>query len=81
MKIAIIGGAMARLGLAYELNGEYDSAVGEYSIAIKKSGGDYRPLFYMGNVYYKKMDFKLSFSRRCNKMACRNWLLRYNSKN
>lgn len=48
------------LGLAYELNGEYDSAVKEYSIAVKKSKGDYRPLFYMGNVYYKKPDFKLS---------------------
>ncbi|MDD5435426.1 MAG: tetratricopeptide repeat protein [Nitrospira sp.] len=48
------------LGLAYELNGEYDSAVKEYSMVIKKSKGDYRPLFYMGNVYYKKLDFKLS---------------------
>lgn len=57
---ALTGEEHLSLGLAYELNGEYDSAVKEYSMAIKKSKGDYRPLFFMGNVYYKKIDFKSS---------------------
>lgn len=42
------------LGLSYELNGEYDYAIQEYSKALKRAKGDYRPLFYLGNVYYRK---------------------------
>ena len=45
------------LGLGYELNGEYDYAVQEYKKALKGSDRDYRPLFYLGNVYYKKKEY------------------------
>jgi len=42
------------LGLGYELAGEYDFAVEEYNKALGKDKKDYRPLFYTGNIYYKK---------------------------
>lgn len=46
------------LGLSYELKGEYDFAIQEYSNAFKKDKKDYRPLFYTGNVHYKKKGYE-----------------------
>ena len=46
------------LGLSYELNGEYDPAIQEYRKAFKKDKKDYRPLFYLGNAYYKKKEYE-----------------------
>lgn len=45
------------LGLGYESKGEYDYAIQEYTKALKKDRKDHRPLFYMGNVYYKKGEY------------------------
>lgn len=46
------------LGLSYELKGEYDFAILEYSKAFRKDKKDYRPLFYTGNVHYKKKGYR-----------------------
>lgn len=48
------------LGLGYELNGEYDEAIGEYDKAVRQSEGDYRPLYYMANACYKKGEYDLA---------------------
>ena len=45
------------LGLSYELRWEYDLAIQEYNKALKKGKKDYRPMFYLGNVYYKEKDY------------------------
>lgn len=42
------------LGVAYEKNGELDSALKEYEKASKKLPGAY---FYMGNVYFQKNEY------------------------
>lgn len=46
------------LGLSYELKGEFDFALQEYSKAFRKDKKDYRPLFYTGNVHYKKKRYE-----------------------
>ena len=48
------------LGLGYELNGEYDEAIGAYDKAVRKSEGDDRPFYYMANAYYKKGEYDLA---------------------
>src|SRR3989304_443691 len=48
------------LGLGYELNGEYDEAIGEDDKAVRKSEGDDRPFYYMANAYYKKGEYDLA---------------------
>ena len=48
------------LGLGYELNGEYDEAIGEYDKSARKSEGDDRPFYYMANAYYKKGEYDLA---------------------
>ncbi|MBI5407451.1 MAG: tetratricopeptide repeat protein [Nitrospirae bacterium] len=48
------------LGLGYELNGEYEEAIGEYDKALRKSEGDDRPFYYMANAYYKKGEYDLA---------------------
>lgn len=45
------------LGMSYELEGEFDHAMKEYEKARKLMSNDYRPLFYLGNIYYKKGDY------------------------
>ena len=50
------------LGLGYELNGEYNEAIGAYDKAARKSEGDYRPLYFMANAYYKKGEYDLAES-------------------
>ena len=50
------------LGLSYEINGEYDEAIGEYDKAISKAVEDYRPLYFMANAYYKKGEYDLAES-------------------
>ncbi len=50
------------LGLSYELKEEFDYAIEEYSKALKVAKKDYRPLFYLGNVYYKKREYGLAES-------------------
>lgn len=50
------------LGLSYELKEEFDYAIEEYSKALKAAKKDYRPLFYLGNVYYKKKEHGLAES-------------------
>jgi tetratricopeptide (TPR) repeat protein len=46
------------LGLNYELKGEFDSAIKEYKKGLKKDKKDHRPLFYLGNAYYKKREYE-----------------------
>lgn len=48
------------LGLSYEQKGENDLALGEYKKAMKALREDFRPLFYAGNVYYKKREYNLA---------------------
>ena len=43
------------LGVAYEKQGDFDNAIKEYRLAVKKSPQAY---LYLGNAYFQKKDWK-----------------------
>lgn len=59
------------LGLSYEFKGEFDLALQEYSKAFRKDKKDYRSLFYLGNVHYKKKGYEEAerFYRKALRLA------------